>query len=176
MERVAASFRSTYHHKVDGKGRVSVPAAFRRTLEQGDPDWSEEARVQPRAILLLGAGEHPCIEVYTVAGMAALEDRARASGDYDVIEAFAEEVVANSLEVRLDDAGRLLLGRELRDRLGITDEAVFVGKLDRFEIWEPRARAAFRAAFEADEGAQARRREMMRRLMRVPLSGGGGGQ
>ena len=33
-------FRGESLHKVDIKGRVSVPAAFRRVLEEGDPDFT----------------------------------------------------------------------------------------------------------------------------------------
>ena len=33
-------FRGEAENKVDNKGRVSIPAAFRRILEEGDPDWS----------------------------------------------------------------------------------------------------------------------------------------
>ena len=32
-------FRGESVHKVDQKGRVSVPASFRRVIEEGDPDW-----------------------------------------------------------------------------------------------------------------------------------------
>ena len=33
-------FRGESIHKVDGKGRVSIPAAFRRVLEEHDPDYA----------------------------------------------------------------------------------------------------------------------------------------
>ena len=36
----ARRFRGESVHKVDAKGRVSIPAAFRRVLEDGDPDWT----------------------------------------------------------------------------------------------------------------------------------------
>jgi MraZ protein len=175
MERVAGSFRSTYLHKVDGKGRVSVPAAFREVLTAGDPDASKEAGIQPRTVLVRSGVETPFIRGYTMAGIAALEDQARSLGDYDMMEIFEEEYSANSVEVQLDDNGRLLLGRDLRESLGIGEEAEFVGKLDRFEIWEPGTRAGWKAALQADEGAAARRREMMRKLMSVPVARPGGG-
>ncbi|MEM9123456.1 MAG: MraZ N-terminal domain-containing protein, partial [Pseudomonadota bacterium] len=33
-------FRGEFDQRVDGKGRMSIPASFRRVLEQGDPNWS----------------------------------------------------------------------------------------------------------------------------------------
>ena len=36
-------FRGESHHKVDAKGRVSIPASFRRVLEAGDPNWQSDA-------------------------------------------------------------------------------------------------------------------------------------
>ena len=38
---VVRRFRGEFHQKVDGKGRVSIPADFRRVLESGDPSWSD---------------------------------------------------------------------------------------------------------------------------------------
>ena len=33
-------FTGTYQSKVDRKGRMSIPAKFRRVIEEGDPEWS----------------------------------------------------------------------------------------------------------------------------------------
>ena len=33
-------FRGEAENKVDAKGRISIPAPFRRILEEGAPDWS----------------------------------------------------------------------------------------------------------------------------------------
>ena len=35
---MSEAFRGEFTQKVDGKARVSIPAAFRRVLEAGDPD------------------------------------------------------------------------------------------------------------------------------------------
>ena len=45
-------FRGEGHHKVDGKGRVSIPASFRRVLESGDPDWTDG--LNPNLVIVYG--------------------------------------------------------------------------------------------------------------------------
>ena len=44
---------------------------------------------------------------------------------------------SESVQVTLDKAGRICLPDEMARAAGIKDEAVFVGLLDRFEIWNP---------------------------------------
>ncbi|MDH7501885.1 MAG: division/cell wall cluster transcriptional repressor MraZ, partial [Verrucomicrobiota bacterium] len=40
--------------------------------------------------------------------------------------------------VELDNAGRLALPEHMVSRAGIADEVVLVGRLDKFELWEPK--------------------------------------
>ncbi|HEY9175520.1 MAG TPA: hypothetical protein VI136_24830 [Verrucomicrobiae bacterium] len=44
---------------------------------------------------------------------------------------------SKSARVPLDKAGRFCLPEEMAREAGITDQAVLVGLLDRFEIWSP---------------------------------------
>jgi MraZ protein len=44
---------------------------------------------------------------------------------------------SESVQVTLDKAGRICLPERMSKNAGISDEAVFVGLLDRFEIWSP---------------------------------------
>ena len=44
---------------------------------------------------------------------------------------------SESVQVSLDKAGRICLPEEMARNAGINDEAVLVGLLDRFEIWNP---------------------------------------
>lgn len=161
---VAGSFRGTVQHKVDAKGRVSVPASFRRALEQGDPDWSPDGGAQPRVIIVTEFEDYPCITCMTLERMDALEAAAAISGDPDALDIFEIDVVANSDELKLDDNGRMVLGPELRREFDIGTEAAFVGRRDRFEIWRPESLAAYLAQREADPEARARRRAAIREI------------
>ena len=46
-------------------------------------------------------------------------------------------VGSKSVQVTLDKAGRICLPDEMAVAAGIKDEAVLVGMIDRFEIWNP---------------------------------------
>lgn len=45
-------FRGESVHKVDSKGRVSIPANFRRVLEDNDPRWT--AGGNPELVIVYG--------------------------------------------------------------------------------------------------------------------------
>ena len=45
-------FRGEAENKVDAKGRISIPAPFRRILEEGDPDWS--SGLNPNLVIVYG--------------------------------------------------------------------------------------------------------------------------
>jgi division/cell wall cluster transcriptional repressor MraZ len=52
--------------------------------------------------------------------------------------AVVERVIGgNSAHLILDKAGRLCLPEELAAVAGLRKEAMFVGRLNKFEIWEP---------------------------------------
>ena len=49
----------------------------------------------------------------------------------------------------LDDTGRLVLSQELRDKIGISEEAIFEGHGEKFHILSPAQADAQAAAFAA---------------------------
>lgn len=60
------------------------------------------------------------------------------------VAALEQEIAENAVQVMLDKVGRICLPEELTRAARITNEAEFVGRLDKFEIWEPGAREAVR--------------------------------
>ncbi len=61
------------------------------------------------------------------------------------IEALEQELAENAAQVTPDKVGRIGLLEEHARAVNITDEAELVGRLDKFEIWQPAARDAVRA-------------------------------
>src|SRR5688500_19367787 len=61
------------------------------------------------------------------------------------IEALEQEIAENASQVVPDKVGRICINEEHANALKISNEAEVGGGLDRFEIWEPNARAAVRA-------------------------------
>jgi DNA-binding transcriptional regulator/RsmH inhibitor MraZ len=60
------------------------------------------------------------------------------------IEALEQEIAENASQVTPDKVGRIGLLEEHAKRVNISNEAELVGRLDKFEIWEPSARDAVR--------------------------------
>jgi len=60
------------------------------------------------------------------------------------VAALEQEIAENAAQVTLDKVGRICLPEQLAKATKITTEAEFVGRLDKFEIWEPGARESVR--------------------------------
>ena len=60
------------------------------------------------------------------------------------VEALEQEIAENAMQVTPDKVGRICLTEEHTRTVKISDEAELVGRLDKFEIWEPGAREAIR--------------------------------
>ena len=59
-------------------------------------------------------------------------------------EFIEQEIAENAAQVIPDKVGRIGLLEEHTRSVNITDEAELVGRLDKFEIWQPAAREAVR--------------------------------
>ena len=121
-------YNSTYRHGVDEKRRVQVPAKWRPA----------QAGVEFTLILWPKAKEGPCLRVLPPQEMAELmrDIDAMPNGDPNkvVLKRF---IGSESVQVALDKGGRICLPEPMAKAAGIGDEAVLVGLLDRFEIWNP---------------------------------------
>ena len=135
---MARRFRGESVHKVDGKGRVSIPAPFRRVLEEGDPDWTDG--LSPNMVLVYGGKSRDYIEGYTMHSMNEVDEQIsglpRGSRSRRALELMFS---GQSVQMSVDETGRLVFSPKLRDKIGIKSEAVFVATGDTFQIWEPNA-------------------------------------
>lgn len=139
---MARRFRGESVHKVDSKGRVSIPAPFRRVLEEGDPDWVPGN--QPTLVLVYGIPGRTCLEGYSIQGIEAVDELISKLPRFSRPREILERVInTQSIYAQVDENGRIVLPAKLRERIGVKSEATFAGMGDKFQVWEP-------AAYEAD--------------------------
>ncbi len=144
-------FRGESHHKVDAKGRVSIPASFRRVLEAGDPNWTEG--LYPEIVIVYGGETRKHLECFTIDAMADVERRIEKKPRGDKRRKAMQRLYhTQALTTSVDDTGRLVLPAKLREKIGLDKEAFFAGNGDTFEIWKPETyEAEMDADLEADD-------------------------
>lgn len=133
---MAKSFRGQHSQKVDAKGRVAFPPAFRRVLEACDPDWKEGLR--PQVVIVYGDHRRNYLECFSIEAVeevdAEIAQKDRGSTDRRELEHL---MTGQALSTDLDKDGRLVLPPNLREKIGLGDEAFFIASGDTFQIWKP---------------------------------------
>jgi MraZ protein len=130
------SFSGEYPQRVDGKGRMSIPAAIRRVLDAGDPD--RPVGTPPRLRLGYGQFLKNNLRIYTIKGFEALEARINAAQDGSQAMRFAAiDYLSRSEEIELDKDGRIVLPIRHRAKMGIDEgEVQFMGLGSHCELWK----------------------------------------
>lgn len=127
-------FRGESVHKVDPKGRVSIPAPFRRELMLGDPDCLEGGN--PSFVIVYGFDDQEMLECYTMEGAARIAAAIRRMPRSSKTRRLAQrKYQTKSVTLQVDENGRLVLPAKLREKIKIDGNAVFAGMGDTFEIW-----------------------------------------
>ena len=124
------------HHKVDGKGRVSIPASFRRVLEAEDPEWVEGKN--PQVVLVYGDEKRNFLECFTLVAIDKIHGKIEKLRRRDPRRLALQKLyLTNAMTTSVDETGRLVLSQKLRDKIGLKGEAFFAGIGESFEIWHP---------------------------------------
>ncbi len=139
------SFRGEFNQKVDGKGRMSIPADFRSVLADGDPRCPENPL--PRMVVLHGPHLKNFLQAYTIEAMQEIEEGIQRlpRGSADRKRA-SRMILSKSWETEVDKDGRIVLPQRLRQQIGMQGEAVMSAMGDHFEIWNAETYAAVEAA------------------------------
>jgi MraZ protein len=121
-------YNSLYRHGVDEKRRVQIPAKWRPA----------KTGTELTLVLWPKAKEGPCLRVLPPEQMAKLMRDIDAMPNSDPSKAVLKRYIGRqSVQATLDKSGRICLPEEMARAAGITDAAVLVGLLDKFEIWSP---------------------------------------
>lgn len=129
-------FRGEFTNKVDGKGRVSIPAPYRHVLSAGDPGWTEG--LLPEFVIVYGDHRRKYLECYTMEAIEEVDEKIAALPRGSVERRMLERLFSGQSEsARVDETGRIVLSAKLRQKIGIDGEAFFIAAGDTFQIWKP---------------------------------------
>ena len=124
-----SGYLGSFLHQIDEKGRLSLPAPFRR--ESGE-----------QALVLVHVFPE-ALTLYPQSAWAEVETRLREMMRLQpAARAYALRITANAVEVAPDKQGRILVPQRMQDAVGIAGPALVVGALDRIELWNPERFAA----------------------------------
>jgi MraZ protein len=147
-----ALFIGTHQNKLDAKGRVSIPAQFRSVLKKMS-HAGEGASVA--TMYLRPSHQNPCIEGWTEFGFEALS--APVAEGYNLFspehEDFVLTLFGDACAMETDKEGRIMLPPNLVTHAELTENVMFIGSRNIFQIWEPEAGA--RRLAEAREKTRA---------------------
>ncbi|MEC4114527.1 division/cell wall cluster transcriptional repressor MraZ [Myroides pelagicus] len=116
----------TYECKIDAKGRVLVPASLKRQLPA-----MAEGFVLKRSIF------EPCLEMWPMVEWNKMMQKIGKLNPFDKKnDMFIRRFMAGVKEVSVDDAGRMLIAKDLIEYAKISKEIVFTSKVNIIEIWD----------------------------------------
>jgi len=123
-------FLSSYENRLDTKGRISVPASFRASV-------SDEKFA---GVVLFRSFTNNCIEGVTMSRMEQMAAAADKIGVFDSeLDDLSAMLFADARPLYFDVTGRIIIPTDLLQHANITDSAIFVGRGNSFQIWNPDA-------------------------------------
>jgi len=133
-----AGFIGKERHAVDEKGRLMIPARFRRKFEPlASAGAADKVSLFVEGLYILKAPDRS-IELYEPFIWAGMRQSISGLSDFNPEERLLKTLMYESLEtVELDRQGRVALSREFLEHAGITRDVVIIGADTKMIIWEP---------------------------------------
>ncbi|WP_297820290.1 division/cell wall cluster transcriptional repressor MraZ [uncultured Lactobacillus sp.] len=122
-------FMGEYHHNLDSKGRLIIPAKFRDQIGEN---------------VVFTRGMEGCIFGYPLPEWQKIEAKlAKLPLTKRSARKFTRLFYSGAMETEFDKQGRVNLTTTLKTHAGLDKECVIVGVSDRIEIWSAQRWADF---------------------------------
>jgi MraZ protein len=119
--------RGNYTARIDLKGRLKVPTAFRRYIE--------EKYATPELYVTSLTGE--CVRLYPIPEWESIEQRLALLPSMDPARRkFLDRTNYYGQQAELDGQGRVLIHPLLRKSAGVVGDVAVLGYLTYLEVWE----------------------------------------
>ncbi len=119
-------FQGEFSNNMDDKGRVSIPAAFRDSLNNSHADGK---------IIITRSHNTPCLIAYPTREWKRLQTVIK-DMPAELKRHFIRVVITPSQEFSPDRQGRVLLAGVLREHAALSRSVHFAGTGETFEIWD----------------------------------------
>lgn len=121
------SFIGKIECKLDSKGRVFIPAPFRKILQQRGVE----------GLVMKKDTDNPYLTIYPMdVWEAKLSDLKSRLNEWEAEDRMALiQYVADAMPLEMDSQGRVLLQKKWTDVIGVKEELLFVGGIDTITIW-----------------------------------------
>lgn len=127
-------FIGEFQHSIDTKGRVAIPAKFRRKISGG-------------AIITRGLDK--CLFIFNKKDWEALAEKLiKLPLSQANSRAFVRLMLSGASDVKLDSQGRILVPDYLRDYAGLKKSAKVIGVYNRMELWDEKSWQQYKTTTE----------------------------
>ena len=113
-------FMGEFNHSIDAKGRITIPSKFREDL--GDE-------------FVITLGLDGCLFLYPLNEWQDFVAELRKLPGTKQARQLQRYFMAGAASCELDKQGRILIPAKLRQKAALEKEVVFVGVLNKIEIW-----------------------------------------
>ena len=143
----AASFISTMTGSLDAKGRVCIPAGFRQIL----------ALQMTNGVYLCPSFSDPALEGFGQVLMDKTTERLATLDPFlsSLHDDLASQIISETAQLPIDENGRVRLPDAMIAAAQLKERVLFVGMVQKFQIWDPDVYAPIKA--KRLEGARAAR-------------------
>ena len=119
---VRASYTDSFGHAFDAKGRITVPSEWRQ------PSFESSLFVVPST--------DRCLKVYPASWLGRLQEDVSRLKAADPMRKGVEDLATVVQSAIFDTQGRIMVKEKLREGAHLKKDAMLVGRLDHFEIWD----------------------------------------
>lgn len=114
-------FMGQYEHSIDTKGRIIIPARFRENLGES---------------FVVTRGLDGCLFLYPDAEWQKFVEKLQSLPSNQNTRRMQRQFLSKAMEVAIDKQGRILIPSLLREIASLEKEVVFVGMMNRIEVWD----------------------------------------
>lgn len=114
-------FMGQYEHSIDAKGRIIIPVKYREDLGE---------------LFVVTRGLDGCLFLYPQNEWKSFVEKLQQLASSQSTRNLQRQFLSKAMEVTLDKQGRILIPAILREIAALEKEVVFVGMMNRVEVWD----------------------------------------